>query len=107
MLAAYAEGKVSGTERDAIRKYLADNPSELHTVAMMMDEDYDMDVEDNNVGAKISKLPSVSNLCCSAVAFAPIQMVNIKKLLNDNRQPKGSFDKKLNDLMDDLDSITD
>ena len=37
MLAAYAEGKVSGVERDAIRKYLAENPLELKSVVMMME----------------------------------------------------------------------
>lgn len=45
MLAAYAEGKTSGSERDAIRQYLVDNPSELQSVMMMMDEDFDLDLD--------------------------------------------------------------
>lgn len=46
ILAAYAVGNVSETERNAVRQYLVDNPSELETVMMMMDEDYTLGVDD-------------------------------------------------------------
>lgn len=45
LLAAYAAGNVTETERNAVRQYLADNPSELETVMMMMDEDYELDLK--------------------------------------------------------------
>lgn len=46
LLAAYAEGNVSNDERMAVRQYLMDNPSELESVMMMMDEDYDIVLDD-------------------------------------------------------------
>ena len=42
MLAAYADGNVSHAERNAVRRYLMENPNELESVMMMMDEDYDL-----------------------------------------------------------------
>lgn len=47
LLAAYAAGKTSELERKAVRQYLLDNPAELETVMMMMDEDYDLQLEDS------------------------------------------------------------
>lgn len=46
LLAAYAEGNVSQDERIAVRQYLIDNPDELKSVIMMMDEDYDLALDD-------------------------------------------------------------
>ena len=85
LLAAYAEGKVTKEERNQVRQYLAENPQELESV-MMMDEDYELSVDDNiccmgqsyvskdpfqKSAAKIAKKPSFSDLCYSAAAFAP------------------------------------
>lgn len=47
LLAAYAEGKVTKEERNQVRQYLAENPQELESVMMMMDEDYELSVDDN------------------------------------------------------------
>ena len=44
LLAAYAEGKVTKEERNQVRQYLAENPQELESVMMMMDEDYELSV---------------------------------------------------------------
>ena len=46
LLAAYAEGNVSHDERMAVRKYLMDNPDEMVSILMMMDEDYDITLDD-------------------------------------------------------------
>ena len=46
-LVAYAKGNVSDSERKAVRQYLIDNPDEMESVMMMMDEDYDIQLEDN------------------------------------------------------------
>lgn len=108
ILAAYAEGKVSGTERDAIRNYLADNPSELQSLVMMMDEDYDLDVDViDNVGeqdAIVEKTIPVSSavLCCSAAAFAPGNISERKIMADRHNLQKDSFDKRLDDFIDDL-----
>ena len=45
LLAAYAKGKVSESERNIVRQYLTDNPKDLETVMMMMDEDYDIQLD--------------------------------------------------------------
>ena len=107
-LAAYAEGKVSGVERDAIRKYLADNPSELQSVVMMMDEDYDLDINviDNAeehacIGEEAMQMSSTV-LCCSAAAFASGNIWKKTKLTDNIKLQKESFDKRLDDFIDDL-----
>lgn len=46
LLAAYAEGNVSQEERIAVRRYLMAHPDELDSVVMMMDEDYDLNLDD-------------------------------------------------------------
>ena len=45
LLAAYAKGSVSESERSIVRQYLMDNPEELETVMMMMDDDYDIQLD--------------------------------------------------------------
>ena len=47
LLAAYAEGNVSESERKAVRQYLINHPNQLETVMMMMDEDYDVQLNDD------------------------------------------------------------
>ena len=48
LLAAYAEGNVSDSERTAVRQYLAEHPEELESVMIMMDEDFDIQLEDKD-----------------------------------------------------------
>ena len=47
LLAAYAEGNVSESERKAVRQYLIEHPDQMEVVMMMMDEDYDIQLDDN------------------------------------------------------------
>lgn len=47
LLAAYAEGNVSELERESVRQYLIDNPDELESVLIMMDEDYDIQLDNH------------------------------------------------------------
>lgn len=51
LLAAYAEGNVSAEERLAVRQYLTENPQEWDSMLMMMDEDYDITLDDENVAS--------------------------------------------------------
>ena len=48
LLAAYAEGNVSDSERIAVRQYLAEHPEELESVMIMMDEDFDIQLDDKD-----------------------------------------------------------
>lgn len=42
LLAAYAKGNVSRSERDNVRQYLTQHPEKMGTVLLMMDDDYDL-----------------------------------------------------------------
>ena len=107
MLAAYAEGKISGNERDAVRKYLVDNPSELQSVMMMMDEDFDLDFSRNQDDSHI-QYKSKDDLNYSNNLRTKILMLNRMKgdkAISDmtkNASPnhKKSFNSLLNDLLD-------
>ena len=48
LLAAYAEGNVSESERNAVRQYLTEHPGQLESVMIMMDDDFDIQLEDKN-----------------------------------------------------------
>lgn len=48
LLAAYAEGNVSDSERTAVRQYLAEHPEELESLMIMMDEDFDIQLDDKD-----------------------------------------------------------
>lgn len=45
LLAAYAAGNVSASERQVVRQYLVDHPEELESVIVMMDDDFDIQLE--------------------------------------------------------------
>lgn len=47
LLAAYAEGNVSESERTAVRQYLMEHPDQLETVMMIMDKDCDIQLEND------------------------------------------------------------
>lgn len=105
LLAAYAEGNVSESERNAVRQYLTDNPDELETVLMMMDEDYELEVDDeDDVGdhVQLNMKDSFSNICYSAAAFAP-RVMPLKNFFNNPPIiEKSNFNKRLDDLLDDI-----
>jgi hypothetical protein len=58
LLAAYAEGNVTSEERMAVRQYLTEHPQELSSVVMMMDEDYDLDLEEKKAQTDSSLNPN-------------------------------------------------
>lgn len=119
LLAAYAEGNVSQEERQAVRQYVMENPEELETVAMMMDEDYDMEVEEDSdlslddtpdkaqdwsaaaLGGMVGSFIAPS-LCMSAAAFAPDIMPKLSRTSANRQESKGSFSKRLDNLLDEL-----
>lgn len=45
LLAAYALGNVSDIERNAVRQYLMEHPEDLETVMMLMDDDFDVQLD--------------------------------------------------------------
>lgn len=52
LLAAYVEGNVSESERNAVRQYLTEYPDQLESVMIMMDEDFNIQLEDKKVVAQ-------------------------------------------------------
>lgn len=117
LLAAYAEGKVTKEERNQVRQYLAENPHELESVMMMMDEDYELSLDDNigtighidalqdsfpKMAAKVVKKSSFSDLCYSAAAFAPKINPIVNRTIAVESTKKNSFGKRLDDFMDEL-----
>ena len=114
LLAAYAEGKVTKEERNQVRQYLAENPQELESVMMMMDEDYELSVGDNmghfdasndsfpKMAAKVAKKSSFPDLCYSAAAFAPKINPIVNRVTGGKNTTKESFGKRLDDFMGEL-----
>lgn len=49
LLAAYAERNVSSEERLAVHQYLTENPQEWDSMLMMMDEDYDITLDEEDI----------------------------------------------------------
>lgn len=105
LLAAYAEGNVSKEERSAVRQYLTEHPDQLETVMMMMDEEYELEVDDeDDVGnlAQSNTKDSFSNICYSAAAFAP-RVMSMKSIIKSPPKiEKSNFKKRLDDLLDDI-----
>lgn len=106
LLAAYAEGNVSNEEREAVRQYLTENPEELESVVMMMDDYYDLDVKDENdeSGNTVSMVAkqSSSDICYSAAAFAPRMVPMQPNIETPGHDDKGSFSERLDDFLDEL-----
>lgn len=66
LLAAYADGNVSQEERLAVRQYHTENPGEWDSMLMMMDEDYDITLDDEDIApSDTTKLDNnLSELLC-------------------------------------------
>lgn len=102
LLAAYAEGRVTPTERNVVRNYLSAHPEELESIMIMMDEDFDIELEqDKNIDFVSCHDNSPSPLISySSAAFAPQEKSAV------NYSPKihfrKSFDTCLNDLIEDI-----
>lgn len=47
LLAAYAKGNVSESERNVVRQYLTENPEELESVMILMDDDHDIQLDNH------------------------------------------------------------
>ena len=106
LLAAYSEGNVTNDERKAVRQYLAEHPQELESVMMMMDEDYELDLDDadeNNflLGGPIGA-HCFHDIALSAAAFAP-QMSRMKhNPASRTIRNRNSFNQQLDELLDDI-----
>ena len=105
LLAAYAEGNVSESERNAVRQYLTDNPDELETLMIMMDEDYELEIEDKTEESEEIATPNndlFSDICYSSAAFAPRSTPVSHHIKSPGHADNKSFNQRLDDLLDEL-----
>lgn len=120
LLAAYAEGNVSVEERDAVRKYLAENPSELESIMLMMDEDYEIEpkTEEECGGTFVDAISDMTVGALSAAAFAPASSLSgmvgtgVQALHHTRRHVEtpghadlGNFESRLDTLLGDINSL--
>lgn len=117
LLAAYAEGNVSNEERIQVRHYLSENPAELESVMMIMDEDFELDPyaddSDSSQNLNIGRMAHVnedsfSDISLSAAAFAPACSMENKVMQNafnvktPGHADKPTFSNQLENLLAEL-----
>lgn len=104
LLAAYAEGNVSESERDAVRQYLVDNPDELETIMIMMDDDYEICLNDETDEENV--IPSnddlFSDIGYSSAAFAPRKHQKRKNETSSSYKKRKNFNQLIDELLDEL-----
>ena len=101
LLAAYAKGKVTEPERTTVRRYLTEHPEELESVIIMMDDDYDLNLQkvSQPESPKLSMAKgSVEGLCCCA---AP-EPLSDNLIESPGHADMGGFSKRLGDLLDEI-----
>ena len=106
LLAAYAAGNVTNEERNAVRQYLAGNPRDFETVMMMMDDDYELELDgtdeneflvDGQHGAE-----SFHDIALSAAAFAPQMSCLNHNSVSRTTCDRTCFNQQLDELLDDI-----
>lgn len=115
LLAAYAEGKVSQEEREAVRQYLVNHPEKLRTVMIMMDEYFDMNIDDdaeevpqNNILALHDNEEQPYGLLMAAfapmaaIAQNPIVKKRLKTIPKEKKEDNDDFLTRLNGLYDEI-----
>lgn len=104
LLAAYAKGKVSESERNAVRQYLMHHPERLKDILLMMDDDADINREENKSVSIFSDIKSkaFSKLCYSAAAFAPMNATMVHNIESPGHVDSKTLDERLDDLLDEL-----
>ena len=106
LLAAYAEGNVTNDERNAVRQYLAEHPQELESVMMMMDEDYELDLDDAEENDFLvdsqHEADSFHDIALSAAAFAPQTIFLNHNSVSKKTGDRNSFSQQLDELLDDI-----
>lgn len=106
LLAAYAVGNVTNDERNAVRQYLAENPRDLETVMMMMDDDYELELDgtDENEFLVDSQhgLDSFHDIALSAAAFAPQMPCLNHNSVSRTTSDRNNFNQQLDELLDDI-----
>lgn len=72
LLAAYAEGKVTVEELNAVRRYLALHPEELDILLMLIDDSEILDEEPISQTNRLAQAnQSFSDIALASAAFAP------------------------------------
>ena len=106
LLAAYSAGNDTNDERDSVRQYLAEHPQELESVMMMMDEDYELDLDDaEEIDFFVDcqhGADSFHDIALSAAAFAPQSSSLNHNSVSRITGGRNSFNQQLDELLDDI-----
>lgn len=107
LLAAYAEGNVTKEERNAVRQHLAQNPRELESVMIMMDDFYELNIyQEEMQGTRpidLSKL-NKQDQCYKAAAFTSPLHTN-KCIIETPGHVDFGFNQRLSDLLSEVEAI--
>lgn len=107
LLAAYAEDNVTKEERNAVRQHLAQNPKELESVMMMMDEFYDINIDQEEVHGNgsigLSKL-NIPDQCYKTAAFTS-KLQSDKCIIETLGHVDLGFNQRLSDLLSEVEAI--
>lgn len=113
ILASFAAGIATQEERVGVVQSLAKNPQEMELVMMMMDEDYEITLDEEQAsfeseGAECggSDDDTSSLLAYSAAAFAPQSKVAQHIIDVPGHADKGSFAQRLDDLLTEVEDKT-
>ena len=106
LLAAYAEGNVTEEERRMVRRHLVDHPDQIEMVVTMMDEDFELEVDDDADNDTIADSSSIynsfSDLCYSAAAFVPRKKSTKNSSAKQIQHTHTTFQQRLNELLDEI-----
>lgn len=103
LLAAYAAGNVSDEERAQVRQYLLERPSELESVMMMMDEDYDIEPESHSDKESDGITIYLNHSKHSEHTSNSISRVASCDFPNASQKSKNSFDDNIESLLSEVD----
>lgn len=83
LLAAYAEGNVSPTEREAVRRCLAENPGMMESVLFAMDITNETDIYIKNLSTMLDEIAEFSHSTSLAPAPLPMAAMAAKNAINN------------------------
>lgn len=107
LLAAYAEGNVTKEERNAVRQHLAQNPRELESVMIMMDDFYELNINQEEMqGIRSIDLSTLNKQgqCFKSAAFTSPLHTN-KCIIETPGHADFGFNQRLSDLLAEVEAI--
>lgn len=105
LLAIYAEGNATPDEKKIVRQYLMENPRQLETVLMVMDDHLDLTLDDEEYeesGRMLQGQYSFQDIAMSAAAFAPQSEMKCSGATSKGTTHRRCFDTCFNELLSEV-----